>query len=328
MTMAQHHHDDQEDTYFLDQLCMVALSGAFGVVCLAMFFIQKQMLFTLLGPQFHPFVLGSGIALVSIAALRGAVLRLNAGAGNAPAAPEQLHEHATCDHDHAHSHSHEDHAHSHSHSHSHAPAHGHSHGGADHDHAWAPWRYVVLLVPILLYMLGLPNKTPSLTAPPEAVDLTELVKERSEQVTTLAGFGTDGWSQLAYIAKTGREAGENPDAQPVSFQLLETMSASDADRAHWKGKIIKIKGQYMPRSDVLFSLVRLRIQCCAADAVQLNVPMLSKEPITDLKAEQWIEVSGRVDFRDFGGVQKTVLLVPGRKAIKDSKPDLNPYVQF
>ena len=32
-----------------------------------------------------------------------------------------------------------------------ASMHGHDHGHGDHDHDWAPWRYVLLLVPIILF---------------------------------------------------------------------------------------------------------------------------------------------------------------------------------
>src|SRR5262245_48833415 len=73
----EHHHAD--DTYFLDQICMVALSGAFGVICLSLYFIQKSMLNLLLGQQFHAFVLGSGIALVVIAVIRAGMLWSMAG---------------------------------------------------------------------------------------------------------------------------------------------------------------------------------------------------------------------------------------------------------
>src|SRR5438445_166391 len=38
-----------------------------------------------------------------------------------------------------------------------AVGHHHDHDEADHDHGWAPWRYVVVLVPIILFLLGLPN---------------------------------------------------------------------------------------------------------------------------------------------------------------------------
>jgi uncharacterized membrane protein YraQ (UPF0718 family) len=80
------------------------------------------------------------------------------------------HEHAGCGHDHGpgaacdHDHGHAPHDHGpavHEHPVGQAHAH-HDHDAADHDHGWAPWRYVVVLVPIILFLLGLPNQQPSI----------------------------------------------------------------------------------------------------------------------------------------------------------------------
>src|SRR5207247_7879292 len=72
------HSHDEPDSYFIDQLCMVGLSGAFGVICLCLWFgdkfEQSRMLKSLLASQFHLYVLLSGIALVVIAAARGWIL--------------------------------------------------------------------------------------------------------------------------------------------------------------------------------------------------------------------------------------------------------------
>jgi uncharacterized membrane protein YraQ (UPF0718 family) len=46
--------------------------------------------------------------------------------------------------------------HSHAHGVGHTHGHTHSHGDG-HEHGWAPWRYVVLLLPIVLYFLVLSN---------------------------------------------------------------------------------------------------------------------------------------------------------------------------
>src|ERR1700730_8043006 len=73
-----HFHEDS-DSYYLDQLCLIALSGAFGGVCLSLFFWQKTMLELMLGPQFHAFVLASGILLVGLALIRGTILWKSAG---------------------------------------------------------------------------------------------------------------------------------------------------------------------------------------------------------------------------------------------------------
>ncbi len=171
---------------------MVGLSGAFGVICLCLWFWQTKMLGTMLAEQFHIYVLVSGIALVIIAFGRGVLLWNQSRDPNFRSA----HDHG---HDHDHSHDHHDHAHEHkptdaikdatlhagvqtsalpmapasscghdhaagetcghTHAHSHGP---HDHAAADHDHGWAPWRYVVILIPIILFLLGLPDEPPKI----------------------------------------------------------------------------------------------------------------------------------------------------------------------
>jgi uncharacterized membrane protein YraQ (UPF0718 family) len=193
-----HDHDhshDEPETYFIDQLCMVGLSGAFGVICLCLWFWQTDMLKNLLAVQFHLYVLLSGIALVVIAFTRGWILwRQSRDPAFVPGhdhdhAHEHGHEHAVQEkstlqlavksapaHEHGSAlghehkpagtggHDHEHHGSSAPHEHTigHAHAH-HDHDEADHDHGWAPWRYVVILVPIILFLLGLPNQPPSIT---------------------------------------------------------------------------------------------------------------------------------------------------------------------
>src|SRR4029077_9302222 len=102
-----HTHTHEEDSYYLDQLCMVTLSAAFGGICLAMYYWKTDMLTRLLGPQFHLFVLISGFTLVGLAVLRAYSLWVQVG-------KEKLDEHSHEHHDHAHHH-HEDHDHAHEH---------------------------------------------------------------------------------------------------------------------------------------------------------------------------------------------------------------------
>jgi hypothetical protein len=369
--MDHHHHEDE--TYFLDQICMVALSGAFGVICLCMYFLQQGMLYRLLGEQFHPFVLASGVALVLIALVRAATLWSQAGAvahenhdlvhGFADEDHTHSHgehghgEHSHGEHSHSHdhsdvshAHSHGEHAHSHGdsghdHGHSHAElaqsrafghipqsssAHSHSHADshADHDHGWAPWRYVVLLVPIILFLLGLPSKGPSIDKDRLGkVDTTRDVIEEATFATTLTALSGHGWSALGALAARQASDALAGDVQPVNVKLLEAMASSAAEREYWKGKTIQVRGQYAPQSDRVFSLVRFRIQCCAGDAVQIDIPVLAKDSITHVKSQGWVEVTGRVDFRQIQGTLKTIVIVANRNHVQPCNPDLNPYVQ-
>lgn len=354
-----HDHDHGGDSYFIDQLCMVGLSGAFGVVCLCLWFWQPAppkipMLTLILGAQFHLYVLLSGIALTALALARGAILWRKSRD------PEFLKKHDHHHHDHEHNHGHDhapDHAHAiadHSHAHAiahangeacghdhhhgegcghehhvgHAHGHHHGHGDhdeADHDHGWAPWRYVVLLVPIILFLLGLPDKPPAIIA-----------KELGDvAVTTLpeqACFGA------AYELAEAMNA-TSTKTTPVDFKYLETMASRQDLRELYKNKLVEVRGQYSPsRSNgKLFNLVRLKISCCANDATQLNVPMKSRESLVGLKDSEtgqpiqhgdWVKVTGRVIFDEpRPGSYETWLIIPKLADIRKCDPDPNPYIQ-
>jgi hypothetical protein len=286
---------------------MVGLSGAFGVICLCLYFWKTQMLALLLGPQFHLFVVGSGFALIILAVVRGVTLWIQAGQAHA----------------HHHEHHHDEGA---GHEHAHAGHHHHhdDHGPEDHDHGWAPWRYVVLLVPVILFMLGLPNKGPEVKAMQVAVDYTP----EATGYARLIALGHSPLSMMSLQAALHQDAPQG-EAQPVDFKTLEGAASSPDRRSFWKDKTVEVRGQYSPdpRNERVFSLVRFRIQCCAADSIQLNVPILCKEPVKNIARESWVKVAGKVGFTERNGSYSTVVMVPSRSKIEACTPDLNPWIQ-
>src|SRR5262245_51247542 len=156
-----HAHDEAEGTYFLDQLFTILVCGALGLVAILMY--KTGTLQRILVPMFWAPVLIAGGALIVMAFIRAVAVWQLAGA-------RRLAESEHGDHDHGHGH---DHGHSHSHGHDHAHSHGeecghkHSHAHSDdqagddghgHDHGWAPWRYMVLSVPVFLFFLGFPRE--------------------------------------------------------------------------------------------------------------------------------------------------------------------------
>ncbi|MBM4069317.1 MAG: hypothetical protein FJ271_10275 [Planctomycetes bacterium] len=343
--MAHHHHHEDSDTYYLDQLCLVALSAAFGGVCLSMYTWQRPMLNMMLAAQFHVFVLASGILLTALALIRAVVLWKAVGMKPQPAhvhnhehAQDHIHDHAhdhahgECSHSHVHSHEHT-HAHAHGHehvqtlphTHAHAHDHDHDHGhDHDHDHDWAPWRYVILLVPIILFLLGLPNKPPEIRAEAAQLDMSQ----EGANTTSLVGALTNPVSSLAMLAGVYADSAEGP-ALTVRFSFLEEIASSPESRAEWAGKPVRIIGQYMPLrgSDRQFTLVRLKIRCCAADVIPLKVPMICKEKLPALPDLQWAKVTGRIEFRQVDNTMTTVLIVPSAAAISATPPESNPYEQ-
>jgi uncharacterized membrane protein YcgQ (UPF0703/DUF1980 family) len=56
--------------------------------------------------------------------------------------------------------------------------------------------------------------------------------------------------------------------------------------------------------------------------------MISREPITELQREDWVRVTGRVEFRDDGrGGKMTVVVISKASDVEKCPPDPNPYIQ-
>src|SRR5262249_51701837 len=166
--MAHVHQHEDRNAYYLDQLFMIGICGALAGVTVMLWY--SGLLGKMLHPKFHVWVALGGFSLLALVALRAVAVWRSVD----ELAPDHTHEHEHehgpgCRHDHGHGHGHaeavtpaagvaglalappapgatHDHGHGHGHSHSHAHAHG-------HDHGWAPWRYVVLLLPVALYFL-------------------------------------------------------------------------------------------------------------------------------------------------------------------------------
>lgn len=91
------------------------------------------------------------------------------------------HEHAgACNHDHHHHEHGEACGHDHDHDHAHGCSEPHVHGPAcDHDHAWAPWRYAVILLPVVLFFLNMPNSPLNLAQLGIASDVGDVNVEKN-----------------------------------------------------------------------------------------------------------------------------------------------------
>lgn len=175
-----HSHDHSHGDHRLEQICTLIICGLLGLVCVLLY--QKNALDLILAKQFHIPVLLGGIALLALVGVSAVMSlitsRSHTHGGEACDGHGHCgHEHGSEGHEHHHHHAH-DHAHAHSHDHAHACGHDHAcghehahehahgeelpHGAAlahdhGHDHGWNPWRYIVLLLPVVLFFLNLPN---------------------------------------------------------------------------------------------------------------------------------------------------------------------------
>jgi hypothetical protein len=335
-----HHHDPS--TYYLEQLFTIAVCGALGAVAVLLWYTGKVGL--MLHPKFHIWVLLGGIGLLALVAIRAVSLWFQVERDDAL----QVHDHDCCDHDHAHDHHHDhdhghdhghagcghDHghehghgtqaaagvtslplvagsapaAHEHAHPHDHDHEHSHDHG---HTHGWAPWRYVVLLLPVVLYFLNLPDKGFQSLA---------------------SGPNLEGVQVSGDVKNTGVDFN-------VGFGKLEQAALSEEGRDLYEGKTVRLTGQYAPVDQKKCKLIRYKINCCAADAVPLNAAIMVDPGSTarldpDRLRGQWVQVTGRVHFFNRPGTNEyfTALVLypteaqPLDELIKVIPPDPNPFL--
>jgi hypothetical protein len=278
-----HSHDDPK-SYYVEQLCTIGICGALGGVAVMLY---ERGLLWFIAEKIRPWVLVGGIALLALVAVHAVIVWLQAGRTPQPA-HDHDHEH---DHDHAdgHDHSHggecahdHDHGHSHAHGdgHGHGHSHGHSHGGGDdhgHEHGWAPWRFVILLLPVVLYFLNMPNESM------QAADL------RDSQVLTnlnLRDLGNEGSGEVL----------------SVDFPELQRAPKTADNRRFYEGKTVRVKGEFLPGNEGMFTLVRYRMNCCARDAVALSAfivldPKSGAKLTPEAWHRKWVEVEGQVQFQ-------------------------------
>src|SRR5216683_4189740 len=315
------HVHAKDSNYFIEQLCTIGVCGALGGVAITMWAIPNGLFF--LGPQFQaPFgerwlspVLWGGIAIVAFVLIRAVAVWISVGKPSAADSHDHTHEHDHA-HDHHHDHAHDhaicDHAHDRGHAHVHADSephalshdHSNDHG---HDHGWAPWRYVILLLPVGLYFLNLIPKD---------------FQNHAKVSTDLAD------SSGAVIAKDGTII--------TAFLELGRASATPESRAYYEGLTAKVTGQAVVNADSRrFGLVRYKISCCAADAIPLNMVVEVPDNTDEGKKfnaqnlqNKWVDVTGIIQFRTLRGTDEYVtVLVVDRKDLKElPKTPSNPFV--
>jgi hypothetical protein len=290
--MAHDHAHPHDNTYYLDQLCTIAACGALGGVAILMYWLPgpdgKTKLGYILTPQFFTPVLLGGVALLALVVIRAVTLWQTAGRTAA-----HTHDHDHHHHDHAHDHHHHDHTHGHDHRHhAHAHAHTHDHG---HDHGWTPARYAVLMLPIVLYFLNLPNSSFS----------AEWYKDRLTS-SAIEGGGTV----------------TSKDGVVLGFKELANAAYFPETRQAMEGKTGKLAGMFSPVNAKEFTLFRVKMNCCAADAIPVEVRIISDENITAVNPKDWVEVEGQIQFRKVVGREKylPVLYVKAADQVKRIPP--------
>lgn len=300
-----HEHDHahghgHDENYYLDQLCTVAVSGLLAGAGLLAWSNDIFGKFSILAPQFNTWVLFGSVGLMGLAVIRGATLWTQVGKRKAA--------HAEHDHGHHHHHGHEHHHHhEHGHAHEHGPdcAHGdhqgdhdHAHGHPDHahdrkhthgpdhvhddghSHGFAPWRYAVLLLPLMLSALLL--------------------------YYHYAGFSlafstdrlTQGLSKEGEVDASGANATVKDDK--VIHPLLSDMlvwASTETGREKNEGRRAVLRGLYLPLNDKQCTLFRMKITCCASDMIPSGVRIVAPDNLPkNIPAGEKLEATGVIQF--------------------------------
>jgi hypothetical protein len=294
MAHSHSHADGQvEGNYFLDQLFTILTCGGVGLVAVLMYY--TGMLGRILVPMFYVPVLLGGIAILALVVVRAIAVWKLAGAqkpennnGGHERSYGQEHSHAhhdeTCGHEHAHG---QECSHDHAHAHSHSHAHSHGDDAHAHEHGWAPWRYMVLAVPVFLYFLGLPR---------EGITGIEKIEKGALQQSP----ARQGLSMLAggpALTKALRKT----EPKRLALRFKELTQAAAIPRLHeiYEGEIGILRGQFIPlrSNDREFTLLRVDRTCCVADQILLETRIEAPEAIQGVYPEQWVRVEGLISFQ-------------------------------
>lgn len=287
----QHHHDHHHGSgeYYLEQLLTIGICGAFGVVAILMYLGDKLKL--ILVPEFHLWVLGGGIALLFMTMVRVIALWR-------ATAPAEHHHNHTHDHHHHHEHGPEcDHEHGpecqhdHHHHHEHVAA-DHSHD--DHSHGGIFWRAVVLMFPLALFFMGLPNQGYS----------------KDKQLRMLG--------QESGIGDLEAVEGKGGAILPLTFADLNAAALTPESREGYEGFTVRVKGQVRKLSDKECTLYYLKMTCCAADMIPLKARIITEDSLGAIPDTDWREVTGILQFAQIPGKDQYIPVI--RAELKDIKP--------
>jgi hypothetical protein len=308
-----HHHGESLRDYFTEQLLTILVCGMFGFAAIQMY---RDSRLGFLVEQFHGPVLWGGIGILVMVILRAISVWKEAGEYQAQAAHG-----ADCNQDHAHG---VDCNHVHipgqdEHDHSHAD---HGHG---HDMSWLFARMLILVFPVALFFLGLPPATFSPQGQLEKVGddtafagdtLADLVKDATVEEQKYEG---DGLVTRTLKTKTGLRLRETPlpngkvkfellGGQPlgIKFNELNDAAYDPGKREGLQGKVAILEGRFKRLADKEFSLFRMKMTCCQADAVPLKVRIIVPQALSGFEDFNWVQVKGQIQFLQIPGQDQYV----------------------
>ncbi len=345
-----HEHTHSDSAHSMEQFATIGVTLGFGIAALIMGLDpQQKMLSLILAPKLHTPVLACGIALIALAIIRSIYLVYTML--SRPKPQEHVHDDAPMHEEivqvgvgtHAHEHAHSDCCH-YEHDHAHEVC-DHPHeedeqesccAGHDHNHdsVWTNVRYVILLLPVGLFLMGLPDKSLREAHGADAAGLETQASpaqagQQAAQIQAAIATNLASGSQLAGAAalfpgSTFWLPPPDKGEMQLGFKELDEASNLPMKRDYYTGHRGRLTGQ-LTRSENdprIFTLARFKMTCCARDAVTIHVFVASPQPVpTSFADGGWVEARGRLEFRQREGRYVPVLVM---SSVKDDLKRVPP----
>ncbi|MFT3882306.1 MAG: hypothetical protein QM703_21970 [Gemmatales bacterium] len=321
----------QRNSQFMERLFTLVMTGAYGVVMIWLFVSNflgwngddRSILSLVTGWIQYVIFLGGIILIVLFFFLLFNFKTTGDG------------HHHSHEHDHDHDHDHKDCGHDHSHDHDHHEGcdhhhHEHKQGEAhdccdhDHDHNWNPIRYVPLLIPLILIVMGLPDTR--MIENFEKHLYEKSVKEQKRPVTNeqmawlmLGTFTVPGevFPSVSFSTSiaSGLQGmidevdGEARNEKPVVIdlgQLEKALKDPALQQQYSSYGRVEMEGMFdLEETGTIsvFRIVRLRMACCLTDARPAMLVCVTKKPIPASllnkgasTTTKWVKIQGRLKF--------------------------------
>lgn len=326
----------QRHGQFMERLFTLIMTGAYGVIMVWLFISNylgvnsgERSLLSLVTTWIQYVIFIGGMILIVLFFF----LLFNfksAGDGHHHSHEHDCdHDHQECSHDHHHHHHHHPGEGHHHHDHKdHNHKHGDGHDCCDHghDHNWNPIRYIPLLIPLILIVMGLPDT--KMIENFEKYRIETAVKELKRPVNTeqmawmsLGAFSFPGEVFPAVSFSTSIAAGlqgtideldgEARNEKPIVIDLSQIEKALKdpaLQQQYSSYGRVEIEGMFDLEEIgpiTLFRIVRLRMACCLTDARPAMLLGLTKKSIPpQLQTKsggattKWVKVQGRLKFVD------------------------------
>jgi hypothetical protein len=170
-----------------------------------------------------------------------------------------------------------------------------------------PWRIAIWLVPVVLFLLNLFNHGFS----------------QDELRSQMKGSPLEDNAIHRLEPKTD-------EVIDLQFSDLQRASYTETLQEQLEGCTGRLRGQFVPGEDGREgTLVRFRMVCCAADVVPLRAQVIAPASITHVEPEQWVQVTGQLQFRKLRGRDEVVPVLQVRSPadIVPIEPEPQPFLR-